>query len=97
MAQGAEAAVICASFGDVAFGEDVGVQCVDDGVGLCKGYACAVDEVYGLEGGVGFYDVLPGATAVAKRAAAGRNRLALSFPDLKKRFYELNYPEKSCK
>ncbi|MBQ3143818.1 MAG: hypothetical protein IJB89_04820 [Akkermansia sp.] len=57
----------------------------DEG-GVCEGEAvCAVDEVYGLEGGVGFYDVLPGATAVAKRAAAGQNRLALSFPDLKKR------------
>lgn len=47
------AEVFCASFGDVVFGEDVGVQCVEDGVGLCKGYACAVDEVYGLEGGYG--------------------------------------------
>ena len=45
-----------------------------------------MDDVYGLEGGVGFYDVLPGATAVAKRAAVGRNRLALSFPDLKNGF-----------
>ena len=43
MAQVAEAAVFCASFGDVAFGEDVGVQCVDDGVGLCKGYACSLE------------------------------------------------------
>lgn len=139
VAQVAEAAVFCGVFADEFFGENVGVQCVDDGVGLCKGYACslefgvapqdvggavgfpldvvgdagegglafveqavdiavyAADEVYGLEGGVGFYDVLPGATAEAKRAAAGRNRLALSFPDLKKRFYERNYPEKSCK
>lgn len=56
-----------------------------------------MDEVYGLEGGVGFYDVLPCATAVAKRAAVGRNRLALSFPDLKNGFMNENYPEKSCK
>jgi len=62
------------------------------GDGADEGGVCAVDEVYGLEGGVGFYDVLPGATAVAKRAAARQNRLTLSFPDLKKRFYERKLP-----